>query len=341
VTTAVRSNPGAFAPRRLAVIGALVALSLFLVPSPALAQAYGPYECESFGSTQRCWGYRGIPGHSGSDERTMWNYYCRAAPTGVSGGDFGVYPPDRTDLTPEQLESANDDFVRVFLSSPLSAAAVEALNMNPTGSYTARFVECWLPDRSPPYYPAQPPPGYNASYWAGLWSPYIIEDTPPIDPEAWRDQVAATIAIDPPPVQMAPAPDLQAVNVASWIWLADGYGAPEDHTAVSTRGVAELTIIATPIELTFRPGTGEVVSCDIDAPAWVAGADPTTGCTHTYTAPSPIASPFTATVTVTWEYRWTFETIERLFVDNEAFFTTAVTTAVDATVDELQILETG
>jgi hypothetical protein len=341
MTAAARSRPGLFAPRRLALIGGLVALSLFLAPSPALAQAYGPYECEAFGSTQRCWGYRGIPGHRGSDERTIWNYYCRSAPHGAAGGDFGVYPPDRTDLTPEQLESANGDFVRVSMTSTLGADAIEALNLNATGTYTARFMECWLPDRSQPYFPAQPPPGYNASYWMWAWTPYIIEGTPPIDPEVWRDQVAATIAIDPPPVQMAPAPDLQAVNVASWIWLVDGYGAPENHTAVSTRGVADMTITATPIELVFRPGTGEVVSCDIDSPSWSPGADAATGCTHTYTVPSPVGSPFTATVTVTWEYRWRFETTERLFVDNEVFFTTATTTVIDTTVDELQILETG
>jgi hypothetical protein len=341
-----RMGQGVGPVRNRLLILALGCFAVSLVPAPALAMQYGPYECAEFGPGRTCWGWGGSAGPTSGSERRLWNHYCR---TGADGGtgrvDHGTFPPDRTDLSPEQLEGAGGNFVRVN-DVTLSALWIELYKLNPTGTYVRVNVDCWDADAPTPGYDDGLPAftAEEAVWRVGTVDPsfWIIATTPPRDPEEWRDEVAALLRVDPPPAQMAPEPGLQAVNVASWIWLPDSYAPVDGITRTSTLGVAQLTIVARAQELTFDPGTGagDAVSCPVDSPAWAPGADESTGCTYTYRIPSAFATMFPATASVTWEYSWTFGTPERTFVDNEVFFAIPASALIPTAVDELQILET-
>jgi hypothetical protein len=310
--------------------------------------AVGGYDCQRFGTDTICWG-RGTGFDSrGGTQLRLWDYYCRGrADGGAAGPDFGEYPPDRPDLDPGQLNPSGIH-VRFAEFSTLSPTLIDTLQLNPTGTYQTFSVDCWdadIPGWGDTWRFFDPADDIwrfadgdfpNPAFWVSVV-------TPPIDPEDWRDQVAAGLPALPPPAAMAPTPGLQAVNVASWVWLANPAYAPVAGRALSdTRGVATLTVRATPTELRFDPGSGDApVSCPVDSPAWSPGADEASGCTYTYDLPS-IVTPgavFNARVAVEWDYTWTLTTPVRTFVLDELFFTASAFTAFDTNVDELQILE--
>jgi hypothetical protein len=344
--------------RRSVVLGVMAALLLSLVVIPAShssAQAVevGGYDCAIVGPGGICFGGDGQSGPGSGGAASVWNYYCRTPQNGGHArSEFGVYPPARPpgELTPEQL-AAPDGFYRVNSSEVLTAFWIDIYKLNPTGTYVQRYADCWdvgNPARNvdPAYEDSLAFYTADEAIWrvAGVPDPafWLIATTAPIDPIAWRDQVAAQIPPAPPPVSMAPHPSRQAVNVASWIWLESGYAPPQGITISDTRGVAILTVTATPIEMTFDPGTGDTpVTCPIDSPAWTPGAS--NGCTYTYRIPSTIfgGATFSARVSVRWEYTWTFETPVRVFVQDEPFFTAEPFTVITSTVDELQALEVG
>jgi hypothetical protein len=343
------------ARRRTSWVAALALILTTMVAGVPKADAQadadtgvGGYQCQRIGTDTICWGRStGFDSTRGSQLR-LWDYYCRErADGGAAGRDFGEYPPDRDDVEADQL---NPSGVHVRFSgfSTLSAVVIDTLQLNPTGTYQTFSVDCWdvdLPGWDDTWRFFDPADDIwrfadgdfpNPAFWVSVV-------TPPIDPLVWRDQVAAGLPAPPPPAAMAPDPGLQAVNVASWVWLADPSYAPIGGRELSdTRGVAVLTVRSTPAGLQFDPGTGEApVSCPVDSPPWSPGADEASGCTYTYDIPSIVVpgAVFTARVSVEWNYTWTMRTPVRTFVLDELFLTVAPFTAFDTTVDELQILE--
>jgi hypothetical protein len=334
---------------RTTLVGAFASLVILFAPAPAEAVELGWYDCATAGSAVECVGGDGIRGPGTSNPRAMWDFYCRHHSDGGSSQDaFGDYPPTVPGLTPEQLEAPNG-WAYVDRSEVLTPFWIEAYDLNPTGEYQRWYVYCWDigdPDRGiePRYRIGRP--YYTAA--EAIWRPgsadpafWITPIAPPLDPFAWRDQLMSLVPTGPPPLATAPDAGLMAVNVPTWIWLAGGYAPPAGITVTDTSGSAELSITATPAEMMFVSGTGDVITCPVDAAPWVPGADPTTGCTYTYEVPSPVASAFSARVAVRWDFTWTFANPGvRIFVQDELFFQSTPFTAFDTTVDELQILET-
>jgi hypothetical protein len=346
--------------RRIGWMAALAVLLAAVIAAPPGASAQtavdaesgeaadGGYEpCFRVGTNAICWGSGGDPDRTGSGQFNAWRFYCQSGGGGRAAVNFGDYPPSLDGLTEDQL-NPEGRYVRWTTFQPqLDAFWIERYGLNPTGTYKTYFIDCWDVDipgwaDSKRYFdPAE-------AIWrvAGVPDPaaWIAQITPPIDPTTWLSQVAAGLPALPPPAATAPDPGLQAVNVASWVWLTDPSYAPiEGRDLSETRGVATLTVTATPTGMSFDPGSGDgPVSCPVDSPAWSPGSDQAAGCTYTYGIPS-IAVPggvFSAQVAVDWDYTWTLRTPERIFVLDELFFTTSAFTAFGTTVDELQILET-
>lgn len=142
---------------------------------------------------------------------------------------------------------------------------------------------------------------------------------PPPNPAQMAQDLRADMVQKLPQPSMTLSPDLPNtfnaeigypitfVNLWTWFWASPEVWEPVSDTL--TLGGVTVTTTATPISLSFDPGTGEAeVVCPRQGRAWVPAddvVDPSTvgGCGHMYTSVTP--DPISATLSVQWLVTWT------------------------------------
>jgi hypothetical protein len=149
----------------------------------------------------------------------------------------------------------------------------------------------------------------------------------PPDPEDVRDHVKARVPVRPPVMGMSP-PDVAVVNLPTWLWvngdwapLEDGESGERMTIRVEARPIGvvwraddeDLTRFVDGYEERYESGGGEV-SCSGPGMQWRRGlADDATDCSYTFRYPSAWDDDevFNISATVTWEFRWWLNGVDR------------------------------
>lgn len=211
------------------------------------------------------------------------------------------------------------DEVRFYEIAPVSPDELELMGLDPTGEYVWYDVICWRDGRE------------------AAEVQIIVEVTPGVTPEVVRDQVAARLEPPAPvPVTSPPLEQHAVVRIPTWLWLDAGYWVPLE--ASETRGVATVTVRATPTRASWVMGDGGEVTCLGPGVEWRSGlSEDDTDCSYTYLHSSYglEAGRFDASVTVGWEFEWWLNGVYQ-----GPFGTVGVSTDFAVAVGEIQAIET-
>lgn len=128
-----------------------------------------------------------------------------------------------------------------------------------------------------------------------------------VDPLVLAQRALRQLPLTGPSVVTSPPSDRdQLVNLATWLWVDDGWQ-PLSATA-SVPGVS-VTVTATPTSVAWAMGAGDVVVCDGPGTPYDAGRreeEQSTDCSYTYRQ-SSAGQPgqrYPVTTTQTWSVSW-------------------------------------
>lgn len=128
-----------------------------------------------------------------------------------------------------------------------------------------------------------------------------------VDPLVLARRAVERLPLAGPSVAMSPSADrAQLVNLATWLWV-DGW-APLSATA--SVGPVAVTVTATPEQVSWDMGTGDVVVCDGPGMPYDVGRPAegqSTDCSYTYRRSSSgqPGQRYAVTATQTWDVSWT------------------------------------
>lgn len=143
---------------------------------------------------------------------------------------------------------------------------------------------------------------------AGSQRPAVwLPDSQAPGPPALGRLAVSRLVLPRPAVELSPptgAPQL--VMLPTWLWIEPAWWTSRSASA-SVPGVT-VTAVATPVEVRWSTGDGEVLTCGAGT-AYVAGGDPGTAspdCGHTYTVPSAPqpGGVYDLKARVTWQVSW-------------------------------------
>jgi hypothetical protein len=179
--------------------------------------------------------------------------------------------------------------------------------------------------------PEEQRPGvYLHTYCGGEWLGFgFYPEAEPIDPYALARQVVIRPPV--PVIHTSPAAGDHLVDVVAWFWLED-WGSLGDSVSA---GPVTVNVYANPVSVLIDPGDNSGTFTCVQPPAYSPGADPATGCTHTYQT----AGHYEATATVTYETGFTGTTPAGAVADT--LDTITVTGAIDLDVREAQAIVVG
>ncbi len=294
--------------KRRAFVAVLFAALMIAAPaaSPVAAQDCGGSASEHQGGGVQVWGWceetSPTQPASQSDAPTqaeLWAAYC----TGEFQEGFSVATPTpQRPATPEEVAEAGYD---------------------PNGQYMVYAGACTTP-------------GTIGDQGIFL---FVQESTPPVPPEALRDEAAAlinptspTIGTNPPVV----GDRFAIVNLPTWLWVTDPW---EPITESNSHGVVTVEVAATPVRVTWRMGDGGVEHCTSAGVVWSEDVhDAGTDCSYTYQRSSAgeRGAVYDASASMVYDVEWwingsyqgVFDTIER-------------TTAFTVPVGEIQVVESA
>lgn len=254
----------------LALIGALVAVSVWAVPAHA-GDAFGSVDCRQDPDNPSCTVQVRQPGASpGPASET--NSGCRT-PSGAS------VPCSKAD---EGWLADDGCYYQPASGSSLKAA-------NSTDGAAPAGQQWYLGSCDyPPY--------------SGQTRFRLFAAVAKADPGVLAAQAAAQLDLPAPVVQLSPSsPERQLVHLPMWVWLDASSWASRSATA-SVPGLS-VTATATADRLVLSAGDRTTVVCRGAGTAWTAGMNPgavSPTCGHTYGT----SGTFRLTATVSWTVVW-------------------------------------
>jgi hypothetical protein len=137
----------------------------------------------------------------------------------------------------------------------------------------------------------------------------IITRRPVVSPETLARQASQYLPLPLPIIRTNPDTGVdQLVNLEIWLWIDQASWGRRTATA-SVPGLS-VTVVATPLTVTWRPGDGTVQVCNGPGTAYDPGRGPDAQqptCAHTYRSSSlgQPAGRYQMTATITWQVSWT------------------------------------
>lgn len=308
--------------RRFAGITVLMAITMIVAVNQALADpGWGSTDCSQV-PTPACDLGAGKGGDSGPSEGNPGEGTPRSEDSGSgSGGGTGE---NNGDTITGKSNLANCSYVRSDFQPPPGGVvtstfgrSVKPLDLRGVPAEPVVFTGQplfgglgWQPDRG------QPGAWYvwkctgegvaDALYRPPVWIPDgQVPDTLLPSPFELAQMARRQLRLPAPTIAASPVGD-QLVNLPTWLWVSNGWGAMS--ATASVPGVS-VTAVARPMSVAWSMGDGSTVTCAGPGTPFRTGSDPRSGspdCGHIYRSSSArqpgLAFPVSATVhwTVTW-----------------------------------------
>ncbi|MGH1494201.1 MAG: hypothetical protein ACRBK7_33225 [Acidimicrobiales bacterium] len=180
--------------------------------------------------------------------------------------------------------------VEITYNGPLSLERVEALSLNPTGTYASFDAKC--------DHPIPGGSGFGGEFYYTVTSSVSLVDL--------RAQAKARINIDDPAIETNPSftDRFTLVNIDTWLWADPAYWV--ELSASETAGFVSVEVFATPTEMTWTFSDGTTTTCNGPGRAWTPRAiNPPCSVMFAGSSAGQPNDAYQATATVSWVFTWT------------------------------------